>query len=258
MTMITDNLAAARFVDPEPVQAHILTLEAAGMSASAIAALAECHEAAIVRIATGAGEFAVPVHRETADRILLIPIELTAMPTLNQLPSRGSRRRIQALGAMGWSTTLLAREAGIPEHSLEAVLSTPLISVSKERAISGLFRKLWDQPAPEGTPDEQFHKICALSRAESEGWVTALAWDDIDQDDDPAPTPRHDAGLVDEVAIQLAITGQLVPLTARERDIAVRRLRDQDVTGEEIANRLKISLSSVYRTGEEGEAGAAA
>lgn len=249
--MLIDNQAAIRFVDPEPVRAHIHTLRDAGMSPTAIAAFAGCHEAAIIRISDSNGSLATPVHRETAERILLIPVEITAMPTIAQLPSQGARRRLQALGAMGWSVELLSAESGIPARSLEALLTAPLISMNMERDVNELFSRLWDKPAPERTIDEQLLKICTIEHARTQGWVTALAWDDIDQDEAPAPTPRHDPRLIDEVAVHLAMTGQLVKLNRHERDHAVRRLRAQGYTIEEVADRLRTSVATVARAGKD-------
>ncbi|WP_448812079.1 hypothetical protein [Agromyces bauzanensis] len=259
MTTLTEALSD-QFVDPEPVRAHILALEAGGMSPEAISALASCHEMTIRRIATGAGVGALstPVHRQTAERILLIPIELTAMQTASQRPSRGARRRIQALGAMGWSITLLAWALKVPEHSLEAVLSAPLISIRKDDAIREVFRQLWDKPAPERTAEEQLLKICALARAEAEGWLSPLAWDDIDNDDRPAETPRPDPNLIDDVAVHLAITGDRIKLNRLELDRAIKLLRDEGCSSTEIAARLRISVSTAWRKAEGEEESAAA
>jgi DNA-binding LacI/PurR family transcriptional regulator len=70
-------------------------------------------------------------------------------------------------------------------------------------------------------------------RALAKGWVSPLAWDDIDNDPEPVTTEATDE--IDEVAVTLACDGQKVKLNPVERREAVRRLHAERYTDPLIA-----------------------
>lgn len=61
----------------------------------------------------------------------------------------------------------------------------------------------------------------------------------------PREVPALDGSLVDEIAVELACAGERVPLTARERGVAARRLRTVGLSVNQVVTRLGMSAHLV-------------
>lgn len=97
----------------------------------------------------------------------------------------GSRRRLQALSAIGWSQPELARRLGITQGPLWRLMQ-PGRRVHRGTAarIAALYDRLWNQPPPAGQSATRSRRD-----AKAKGWAPPLAWDD-DTIDDPAAEPQ--------------------------------------------------------------------
>lgn len=233
------------FVDPAPVRRHIGELMRTDMTADEIARRAGIAVGLIERLATGAGigDAMLPINRTIAEAVLLVE---TAPPAGHVL-ARSTRRRIEALGAIGWSFTRLAPMLQMPEHSLEAILGALVIPEAKANAVAELYECLCMTPPDDSSDEEHVLKVCAIARANAEGWVSELGWDDIDEDPEPVQMPRSRSTYIDEVAVRLAMEGTRVALNRKELRAAILGLRDQGETDKEILKRLHCSKSSVWR-----------
>lgn len=104
----------------------------------------------------------------------------------NSVPACGTRRRIQALRALGHSLSVIAAAAGYTKGhgSLRypALETTATVTRDVERRIKRAYDAL-SMFRPEGTWAET-----ARAHAERLGWVPPLAWDD-DAIDDPDAEP---------------------------------------------------------------------
>lgn len=206
-----------------PVLEHLEKLRAAGMRPATIAAAADIQYTTVKHL-LGYGELPVAqrprVFRTTAEKILAVTTDPQNFLAGHWVDSRGARRRLQALGTRGWALAVLARRMGLTNHRLISALERPRVSTTTHIAIAEIFDELWDQDAPATTFGERLARTIALQRAEQGGWLPALAWDDIDSDPAPAQPTRQE-GLVDSIAIELALRGEVVSLSERERAVVI-------------------------------------
>lgn len=98
----------------------------------------------------------------------------------------GTRRRIQALIALGYRHTILAVELGVSHDVIRKRSLAPKVNRDTAEAVAAMYERL-SMTCPVG---RTHHERVAISRARNlaarRGWAPPLAWDDIDTD--PTPT----------------------------------------------------------------------
>lgn len=132
----------------------------------------------------------------------------------------GTRRRLQALVAIGYTQHDLCRISGLSPSSVSHLIRGNVRRTSPAKA--ELVAKLYDRLSmtPGGNRD-------AAARAKHLGWPPPLAWDD-DSIDDPAAEPDF---------------GERRSLRWDERYLELRD--DLGLTDEQIASRLGVKLESL-------------
>lgn len=144
------------------------------------------------------------------------------------IPATGTQRRIQALMALGWTSTDIADACGWLHRNhvlrvLKGQKGKPCRWVERKtyRTVAVVFESLSMQIPPH-TP----YRARCRSMARRKGYLPPLAWDNID---DPNESPNvgkqvdyHDRP-VDEVVVLRLLSGERVPATASEKVEAVRR-----------------------------------
>lgn len=237
-----------------PVKLHVGILLKRGMTVTAIAAAAGVSTDTIRAIwfgskrKDGPGRGAPParIHRTTAERITGVQPDLSTLPPDVKVSSRGMRRRIQALGVLGWAQTRLARRLGITQSRMARILTTDgEIPVELHMAAASLFEELWNVRPPHETRYDRAVYTGALDYARRLGWLPAMAWDDIDNDDEPAVEDSEP--VIDEVAVALALNGERVRMTREERHLAIHRARELGYSLEETAQLLGVTSRTVLR-----------
>ncbi|PWJ23301.1 Homeodomain-like domain-containing protein [Branchiibius hedensis] len=235
-----------RYIDAAPTRRHIEQLRTAGASMRAIADKAGVSVSQISRIAGGQEQ----VRRPYAARIQAVtPAAILARSGAEDfVPAVGARRRIEALQAIGHSSTTIAEAmaGGATADVVRNIKGHPGAWISRtnhERALRA-YERLWDTP---GTSRQ------TLGAARRLGFAPPLAWDD-DTIDDPGGQPwsgeeTHD--LVDEVAVLRAVAGDRVGLTVTERAEAVRRLAATGLSDNEIGVRIRVTSRTVQRIRKE-------
>lgn len=162
---------APGYVDRAVVVAHINRLIDSGWNQAAIHKTAGVARRAMWSWLNGSVE---GVQHAVAARILALrPIPRT--PDL--VPAVGTMRRLQALAAMGWPLTRSGIEAGISDTHARNLARGCHQQVTSEvaRKVDAYYRPRHMHPGP---------SACAKTVARRNGWVTALAWDDIDDPND--------------------------------------------------------------------------
>lgn len=223
------------YVDAEPARTHIRNLQAAGIGLRSIGERASVSSGAIQRLMygrDGRGQ-SRRLRGDTAAAILAV----TAIPAQGSCVNGvGTRRRLQALSALGWSRTLLAEHLGVSTASLSRMLlSDGAVRVSTVATCRDLYDQLWNVQPPDLTRLQRTSVTRTLKDAHARGWVLPQAWDD-ETIDDPAATPSgHAPG----------------SLEFRTRDAVVAAAVDMARTGETLeaaATRIGKSAATLERT----------
>lgn len=153
----------------------------------------------------------------------------------------GTRRRIQALQAIGHTRTTIAATAGIHPEVIRRITNRGQRTVyaHTHTAIINTYNQLRHQP---GTSQR------ARRRAHQAGWLTPDQWDAFGPEwiDTPDPTPNPT--IIDHIAIQMVIDRQrpIDILTEPEQSALYRRL-SPTLTDGQIRHRLGLSAAQVAR-----------
>ena len=183
------------FTDATPVREHVRRLMARGVGAARVAALAEVPHSSVGRLLYGRPAHGEPPSRRirtpTASRLLAVRYSQAALAPGAVMDAAGTRRRLQALVAIGWSGRSLAGRLGIePAHLSRILRGRPAVSAGTARRARALYDELWDQPPTQDTRGERISAAKARAHAARQGWPPPLAWDDDDIDEvGAAPQP---------------------------------------------------------------------
>ena len=248
------------FVEAAPIRDHIGQLREAGIGVDQIAKLAGTSTSHIRELAEPGQPDKPPVHKvrpDTAKRILSIQATAANRAARSHLDARGTRRRVQALIATGWTHQQLAAQLGRTATNLKRSLASEQVTAHTAGQTIDLYARLWDSRPPHATAQERAQIDATRSHAREQGWLPPLAWEDIDTDPDPDPHDRHDPrrgntdpDYLDEIAIELAVAGEgirLDRLTPAEQDEVVRRLTDRGSSIRDIAAQLATTTRTVSR-----------
>jgi len=99
----------------------------------------------------------------------------------------GSRRRLQALVALGHSPACLASQLGISQPCMRRLVygQTRSVSSTTHAMVSAVYRQMWNQLPAERTRRERAAADAARQLAATANWPPPMALDD-DRIDDPA------------------------------------------------------------------------
>lgn len=161
------------------------------------------------------------------------------------IPARGVRRRIEALMAIGWSQSALAAHVGHRQVVITQWLRNEFVQRSTHIRVAEVYERLSVMTPPTDTKSQRMSVNRTLALARRRGYAPPLAWDDIDNDHGPAETTGED--VVDDVAVALAISGQRVTLTVRERHIVVRELNARGMNDGRIAEHTGVDVRTIGR-----------
>lgn len=180
------------FVDAGPVRDHVNFLRASGMGIEAI------HEATGVStkslsVLVWGGVGRPPSERvrpETAEKILAVAPDPALMLPGARVDATGTRRRFQALQAIGWSQQALADRLDTTQTVVGRITRGEQTRVLASTAVRvrEIYDALWNTPpvARDGSSRARIDRTRRYAAAQ--GWATAMAWDD-DEIDDPSARP---------------------------------------------------------------------
>lgn len=187
-------LGRGYLTDAEPARQHMRDLMDGGMGWKRIALAAGVSMMTLSALLYGRGSDDPRPPRKQISRMLearILAVELD--PTT--VSAVGTVRRIQALSAAGWSIARVARRLGMYPSNLGRIMRNPhrWIRIETAEKIAAVFGELWDKQPPESNALDAARVKRVRLDAAAKGWVTAAAWDDID---DPEEEPKAD--IVDE------------------------------------------------------------
>jgi hypothetical protein len=243
------------YVDAAPVREHLAALRAAGIGVERIAQLAGLSVSHIRQLAETCHNGRPTTQRvrpSTATRILHIDIHNASRAPRSLVDATGTRRRLQALVAIGWPVELLAEDLGRRPCSLRRSMTSQSVTARTARDVATLYQRLWNVSPPRTTDRERAAADAAQAHAAVQGWLPPLAWDDIDAQ--PAsPTPSDEPSRpndIDEIAVERALAGDGVlydDLTSAEQEEVIRRLTAHGKSIRDIAAQLATTKRTVSR-----------
>jgi hypothetical protein len=244
-------------VDAAPVREHLMMLGEFGMGYKRVAAIAGIGITPTRNLIWGRqdpgpryGELQKQVKRETAEALLAVKPSLELLAPNACIPARGVHRRVQALVARGWSQSKISERLGLHRGNFGVMMNANQVTVRRHLEVAALYEELWDQLPPHEEWRDAIAYTRARGHAKKRRWLPPLAWDDIDNDVEP-PVPDDEEGGIDDVLVELAMSGDQVRLSILERREAVRRLNAAKLNDHAIAERLHINVRSVLRIRQE-------
>lgn len=179
------------YTDAAPVRAHVQHLMDAGVGLKRIAALAGVSQSTLGKIVYGTATRAASAKttRPVADRLLAVRLTLDTYAPGARVPNVGTKRRLQALMANGWSQTALANAIGMEVRNFNHLLhGKRAVTAKTARAVKDLYDDLWNATPPTPTRWHAGAVTRSIRYAVLNGWPKPMAWDD-DTIDDPTATP---------------------------------------------------------------------
>jgi hypothetical protein len=202
------------FVSVEDAREVVDRLRGAGLSGDAIAAAAGLSTAIVVRITYPSARGAyTKVTRGTYDALTRVRLDPHHLPAEAMIDATGTRRRIQALTALGWTHETMGEHLGVTGTAVWQMTRRPKVTARNAVRVAAMYGPLSMRLGPSET---------ARRRAAKAGHCPPLAWDD-DAIDDPAARPtgladarqRRRSELVEDVADMLADDATVAGACAR-------------------------------------------
>lgn len=230
------------------VRDYVHKLNALGMSGPAIATAAGLNYCTIGRLLNSTGRQAPTVRRSTAAAILAITPQAASRLDRGLVARAGTRRRLQALGAIGWRQEDIAARLSITTAAIRSLMRHDgQVCATSAAKVADAYDAMWRNPPTGASSDRRRRRATTL------GWASPLAWDD-DTIDDPRArpdvggrSPVRGVGERDELAILRAVTCGDVELTRIERVEAVRLLHRLRLNDRQIGRQVGIHRDQVAR-----------
>jgi DNA-binding XRE family transcriptional regulator len=165
-----------------PVRDHIVMLRGAGITPARLSEISGVSEFAIFRVLRSPDSGIV--RARTARRILAVQPSPENAAGHAIVDSTGTRRRVEALVAIGWNLKQLTEMLGYSPTQIPRMLAGEPVRMRTAREVARFYDVMWDRPAPAGRS-----RAFALRMAAERRYYPPLARDD-DEIDDPAAKPH--------------------------------------------------------------------
>lgn len=218
-------------VDAQPVREHVVGLRAAGLPSTTIAILAGIDVSILHRLLYGQpAKGDAPSKRmrpENADALLAVRADHIAAD--GYVLAVGSQRRLQALAWAGWPNSYIGPRVALHRDYMSRLMCGKAglrVTAETARRIRAVFAELWNaDPVAAGVAPGKSSQVRTVSARK--GWVSALAWDDID---DPAAVPDLGERIPRDVALfedsaELVAQGYTVEQAAERLGVKAGYLR---------------------------------
>lgn len=243
--LIAYGRPTSHLVPVEPARQRLRELSRAGWGSRALGATLGVDRSTVEAIIAQDSK-RKQIRDDLAERILTLTLDDVRPTAWTLVDARGTVRRIQALGTLGWSEIEISRRIGMHRVSINRVAKNQRIRREFAQRIAVLYELRWDVPAetdPTVSPESVW---ITKGHARRAGYLPPMAWDDIDTDLWP-PAVHHSPLLVDEIAVELALEGVNVRLSPQELLVAVKRGGQRDLSAAEIAERVGRTARTVVR-----------
>lgn len=224
------------YVAAAPARRHVETLVKLGIKPASVAHLAGVSVPTVTRLLKGDPKHGVAppeqIRPATADALLAVEYDPAQLKPAARIDGAGTRRRLQALVAAGWSLAKLAGRVDIDRTNIVGIIRADGVRADTAVKVRAAYKRLWNQPPPGITARDRVAAEKARAWARGNGWPTAAGWDDelIDLPDaDFKVEIARRVGLMDEADLRRCYTarykyGELSPLVAAAAHEWTRRL----------------------------------
>jgi DNA-binding Xre family transcriptional regulator len=229
-----------KYVDAEPVRAHVRELSAQGMGHKRIARAAGISNATLTKLVFGTyasmngpsrGRYgkgdlvrgpSKRLLRTTADKLMAVELDLADGV---QVDATGTTRRVRALVALGWSQSKLANRLGIRRSNFHLARGdrAAVLAVTA-KAVDELYDELSMVIPPQETHRDKISVSRALKYSKARGWLPPLALDDEYLDD---PTYKPGSLVADDFEDEGSILDQSAIYRRMHGDRNVRLTKDE-------------------------------
>jgi len=221
-------------VDGAPVRAHIEWLQSGGIGVQRIIELSGVGEGVFNGLLYGPTK---SVQESNARKILGVRPGMDAMAAGARIHAVGTRRRLQALAAIGWPSTVIGDRIDRSRGHIAAIRSSEVVTVRVAREIAQLYQQMYYVRPQPATTDERISVTHTLMWAGRKHWAPPVAWPGATIDDPTARpsiaeasllrdglTVRTERGTVDMVAVLRRDGGEDIDIPDWEREPAVLAL----------------------------------
>jgi hypothetical protein len=172
-----NRVAPHGYMPSQPAREHVQQLRACGHTAPTIAHQTGLAAQTITNIETGRHQ---RLQRHAYEAVMRTPLQPPALRIYDLIPAVGTRRRIHALCAIGWTQSAIAHEYNVPVQNIHLLTQKTVVTVRWATRIATLYERLSMTPGP---------STQIRARARRLGWAPPLAWDE-GCIDDPAAKPN--------------------------------------------------------------------
>ena len=176
------------YVDAGAAREHLRAVTAAGIGWKRAAQLAGVSTGAMSKLLYGGPGGRPPsrrIRQETERKILAIRPAPELLSAGARTDATGTRRRVQALVAVGYSQATLAARLGIQRSNFRLATCDQVTAVTA-RAVRELYDELWDVPPGESAHRARLSASRARNYARARDWALPMAWDEEALDDPDA------------------------------------------------------------------------
>ncbi|MFF9240059.1 hypothetical protein ACF1AL_14665 [Streptomyces sp. NPDC014801] len=178
------------FTDAAPVREHVLAIKATGMGLASIAKHTGVNRGSLDHLLYGSHPVppAARIRTENAQALLAYWPTLDDYEDHNTIDGTGTRRRMQALGAAGWTAQAIHQQIdGAHKQTLERLSSCTKVTARLARVVRDFYNE-YSAKNPEDYGVERWIADRARAHAAKRDWAPAIAWND-DTIDDPDAAP---------------------------------------------------------------------
>lgn len=195
----------------QAVRDHVAGLHARGMTTVQIAERARCESSTVANLISGSRGPArgqvMSIRIDTFTSLMKVQFEESSTPLGARMDPTGTRRRLQALQADGFSLTLIAELLGQAKSSIGKMCkgdkAVHFVHFKTYQAVDETFRKL-SGTRPEDYGQTAYQIGRAKGAARRNGFAPSHCWDE-DTMDDPAALPEWtgECGTIEGALIHL-------------------------------------------------------
>jgi hypothetical protein len=178
------------FTDAAPVREHVLAIKATGMGLAGIAKHTNVKRGTLEHLLYGKDHYppAVKIRTESAQALLAYWPALDDYEDHTTIDGTGTRRRMQALAAAGWTAHAVhQRVGGAHKQTFERLHTCRKVTARLACAVRDFYNE-YSSTKPEDHGVEPWIAERTRSTAAKRDWAPAIAWDD-DTIEDPAAHP---------------------------------------------------------------------